>query len=584
MGNNSIIEKSAVNSVETALLETGYVDTFINTGDKEPIWDGSVYLYQDNTHKDNEHLYGRISTQVKGTEAKIENSLKYNVSVSDLKHYLKDGGVLYFVVQVDLQHTANNKIFYCNLDPFHIKQYLSKKNKAKVQVDIKPLPQNPQEVIEILYNFYMHLQKQRAFCLLKDDVPQKEFGITNITIPYSSPFKDIDIEKVLLNLDSVSYINKDGIDYPFEEVKPGDISAIKTFNQDVSVNGKVYFHQYEILRSKYGMELIIGKFIKLKLKEGEKITYTYETKGTLSECIHNLTFFIESMKYNSIFLGDQSITLDFESKGIEALESKLRFLQKLQKALDLCHLEKELQLENLTDEDYRNIQILTQALIDHKDFGMQVPDDTLSFLFNVVVCKQRILCFARREVNGRYNLEAFSTDLPAMGEHNRKKYRISPYTILKHYNLVNVINLNFSNALVDIKKFGISEIYLGWVNNFVLQLLLAYDESKEVILLKTAKEVMNWVIEQSKDKKSEIPYKLNLLQCKYREGILFNEEDTDYLHHILESDSDSACKFGAYVLLKDPYAAKHFDKLDVKIQENIVKMPIYNLWKELNNG
>lgn len=86
MGNNSIIEKSAVNSVETALLETGYVDTFINTGDKEPIWDGSVYLYQDNTHKDNEHLYGRISTQVKGTEAKIENSLKYNVSVSDLKH------------------------------------------------------------------------------------------------------------------------------------------------------------------------------------------------------------------------------------------------------------------------------------------------------------------------------------------------------------------------------------------------------------------------------------------------------------------------------------------------------------------
>ena len=239
MGNNSIIEKSAVNSVEAALLETGYVDPFINTGDKEPIWDGNIYIYQDNNHKDNEHLHGRIPIQVKGTEAKIENSLKYNVSVSHLKHYLKDGGVLYFVVQVDLQHTANNKIFYCNLDPFHIKQYLAKKNNAKVQVDIKPLPKDHKEIVEVLYNFYEDLKTQKKYSL-SDTTPKLDIG--KFVIPLATPFKDRTDRDVLFHVSRMCYVSDfNGGLYPIMEIDKDDVVCVEEHIGTIAVNQKIYY-------------------------------------------------------------------------------------------------------------------------------------------------------------------------------------------------------------------------------------------------------------------------------------------------------------------------------------------------------
>lgn len=136
MANNNNIEKSATTSVEAILNDTGYVEPYIKTGDKEPIWDGCIYVYNDKEKHNNDKNYQfRIPVQVKGTLAKIEKSLKYDMKTSHLKSYLKDGGVLYFVVQVDKNASQNNKIFYADLHPFNIKkgfekQISTRKNKC----------------------------------------------------------------------------------------------------------------------------------------------------------------------------------------------------------------------------------------------------------------------------------------------------------------------------------------------------------------------------------------------------------------------------------------------------------------------
>ena len=93
---NSIqIETLAVNAVKDSILMSDYLIPFINDNDKEPSWDGKVYIYKDkNCTKDN--LIGRLPVQVKGKECDdlSKEEISYSMNVVDLNNYLDDGGAI----------------------------------------------------------------------------------------------------------------------------------------------------------------------------------------------------------------------------------------------------------------------------------------------------------------------------------------------------------------------------------------------------------------------------------------------------------------------------------------------------------
>ena len=41
------IEQLSTNELTDLLLNTGYMETYINTNDREPSWDGNIYMYND---------------------------------------------------------------------------------------------------------------------------------------------------------------------------------------------------------------------------------------------------------------------------------------------------------------------------------------------------------------------------------------------------------------------------------------------------------------------------------------------------------------------------------------------------------
>ena len=108
---SNAIENISVSKLKMVLMLNDYLSPFINEGDKEPSWDGNIYLYNKKGKKKKD-IKGRVSIQVKGEEKSItkKNEIKYPVSVVDLRNYLSDGGVIYFVVYVDKQ--GNSKIYY----------------------------------------------------------------------------------------------------------------------------------------------------------------------------------------------------------------------------------------------------------------------------------------------------------------------------------------------------------------------------------------------------------------------------------------------------------------------------------------
>ena len=67
MLDSKAIETLSVNAVRNSIVICPILDQFIPDNDKEPSWDGNVYIYNSSS-KTKDNLKGRLPVQVKGTE------------------------------------------------------------------------------------------------------------------------------------------------------------------------------------------------------------------------------------------------------------------------------------------------------------------------------------------------------------------------------------------------------------------------------------------------------------------------------------------------------------------------------------
>ena len=147
------IEKLATSAIEDAIAKTDYITPYVNSGDKEPCWDGYFYAYTD-TSKKNEFFIGKVPVQVKGQKcikfARTEH--KYLIRVIDLKNFRIEGGTIYFVVQIN--DNGDKKIFYNALLPFELNKMLSEVGeKNKITVKMYEFPTDKNEITNIILNF-----------------------------------------------------------------------------------------------------------------------------------------------------------------------------------------------------------------------------------------------------------------------------------------------------------------------------------------------------------------------------------------------------------------------------------------------
>ena len=133
-------EKRAIHFLESPIVDCDYLDSSINSMDKELSWDGYIYTYNDKIFS-NKSLEDKIPIQVKGhrdDDHKEINkkSIQFSVELDVLKNYYNDKGVLYFRI---LLSDTKKEIFYSILYPSKIKYYLDeakrKKNKKYIKLE-----------------------------------------------------------------------------------------------------------------------------------------------------------------------------------------------------------------------------------------------------------------------------------------------------------------------------------------------------------------------------------------------------------------------------------------------------------------
>ena len=164
------IEALATSAVNNALAVLPRVQPFIKYKDKEPSWDGNIYLCSDNNHS--KKNISKIPIQVKGhcEEVNEQQEILFSVEIVDLENYYRDGGCLYFVVYISPEDPRNTTVFYNALLPYDLRIILrEKKHQEKTLIKLKRFPDDQIDALNILLQFTQDAALQailRLFCSL----------------------------------------------------------------------------------------------------------------------------------------------------------------------------------------------------------------------------------------------------------------------------------------------------------------------------------------------------------------------------------------------------------------------------------
>ena len=340
------IEEIAVHTVGLYFSKSQAISPYISNNDKEPCWDGNLYVYS-NPDKTNASLYGRIPVQVKGKIIKsnqIKEEIKYPVSTVNLKNYKRDGGILYFVVGI-FEHCE--KIYYAELTPLKLKQYIKQSNgRASCSIKLSLLDDYSASIDFKIRDFYENCRIQannteRTINLEALTAPGKEVNLTF----FASEMKDtkVSIPQYLSTHAVYLYANitdefNNKLLRPVGE-DPFSLKLIETVPATIKVNGKTYFNEFKREhKSNGGVILTIGEALKIELFPNKtpdhNVSFNLQEKE-LDLWIKEAEFVIDIAETHSLEIGGCQLNLQSQNtqQFLEWVKERLEHAKKIQRIL-----------------------------------------------------------------------------------------------------------------------------------------------------------------------------------------------------------------------------------------------------------
>lgn len=596
------IETISVNAVRNSVVTSEFLDQYIPDNDKEPSWDGFVYIYG-NKSKKKSNLRGRMAVQVKGKECNdlSNKSITFQMSVSDLKNYLYDGGCILFVVYIG-NSGITTKIYYAELTPIKLRHLLehSKSQRTK-SVQLKEFPSDNNKKATIFLNCLQNCQKQASFKegkLLSLEELKKQGVLENIVIPFAGVGND-DPQMALINNEVYIYAKIKGSSIPHPiDVIPEDIHTQQIIDSPITIDGKLFYTGYSVVKSADGITLHYGESLTIKFSDdNQSCKLNYKNSDKIRVLAKDLDFMLTYLDKGYFEVNNVRFPFSFNGMNIKNFEIKresenLIFAKKVVQVLDLLGCSDDINTNDLNDEDWKNLKRLVTAFLDKKPIrGLKID---LPYISCITIGKLKFAVYLKRcQEKGTYEIyDFFKTDLSVvlMDKKRRKMFPVSQYSILTEDDFLSLSNMNFDVLLPSFKKNEHNYVTVNRANMFLLDLLNAYDKAngeKKDKLLKVCKDFSSWL---SKFPNEELDYQvktLNRLQTikRYRD---FSIDEISTLYAMVEDkDTREESRVGAYLLLGQQQAAKiHFDRLSRKAQNEMKKYPIYHFWKpeENNNG
>lgn len=571
---NAQIEQISTSALNLSLCNFRNIGSFINWNDKEPSWDGNIYIYEDKSQK-KELLKGKIPVQVKGTKVKkIERQfVTFQMSLSDIKNYYNDGGVLFFVIQII--DTSEFKIFYEFLLPVDLKNLIEEitENGQKTKsVKISNVLKRNSKFEGECEEFLTHKNRQSIGSVEKavklESVQGKHLEFIGDENPFDMVNKD------------VYFYTKDeyGIHVPIKNKVTFQSISCK-MERDFIINGKLYFDNFEFKKTIDGEVTIIGDG--LEYNHTNKTITLKETEKDIIERFNTLEFIENAIDPQKKEYIKNELSVVLEQK---------KFITRIKNACEKINIQpNDIKLCEMTQNDSEVLKILEN--IKTFDEVLEVkPKLTNLCIVRAEFFSKKILLFSLENEDDKYYLNYFekgeSFDLN--GTLGEKKVSLGRFSILED---IDLLACNFN---LDIVKNSIDEDFkrckeedreeiAGQYTLLALEAIKAWDISNNNDYI----DLANYIFDRFENYIFDYIIDINKAQIEKRVSGELSKKTEENLYKIKfgkteEDDGYDEILAAIYILLENEESFKmHFDKISNK--KVFMDYPIYTLYSKTDN-
>lgn len=581
------IESRAIWFLDGSLNVTSRLEASTLKGEKGPSWDGHILVYA-NPNKSKEGIT-RVPIQVKGVKSDnlSEDTIKYDVDITDLKNFFEEGGAIYFVVYMDT--LGNGTIYYKILLPYNIKSILDAhpENTKTIRLSFSKFPNDEIAKTDLFLNFVKDKSKQGS---VKYTGALTFESIDPASVKYYSlGFSSIDAKKnpyeYLFNNEVFVYaFDNDGAPKPLGLVQAQEFSKIQ--NDSVYCNGKKYFDKVKICHKKDCDEIVFDENIFMKMPKNN-ISYQlhFDLGGTLQTRKRDISFLLDWQKTKKIIIGQKELYAPLENNlGIVKTSELVKYCKKLEE-LSIClkeiGVESDVNMDVFTAEDNKNAESLVDAFVRKQSLHLHNNNEEI-MIRNFKIANITALIIGLRQNDGTYILRNFFKHKlnKVEGTIGNESFALSQFLPMNKTHFLNVSNIDYNEIYTDITSINGCKHYYDWVIRFVLEMLLAYDINKDKKLLYEAQRLYDWLRSVYNVDSIKPIHLINSLQIAKRFRKL-KKEEINHLNNFVEQNGvKDIYLLGAHILLGNKNSAKrYYEKLSENEKNEFNGYPIANLWK-----
>lgn len=593
------IEEKALNHFKSFIEDSKVISQFIADNDKEPCWDGHLYLYADGI-RDKEHLQGRVPIQIKGTEVGrfVTKKWKFKLEKADLKVYLEEP--TFFIVCQVKKDSKERMLFFRELLPDLVNKLLRDMGKNATRMTLfHPLTEDLKEFEDQLMVFLSNSKKMISFAhskLLSMEEALKK-GVKEFSFIAPSKYVDrLQLMKYLSTHSSYIYakISKElDVDMPLSN-GPGRFIFQRDDDGEVRVGDKVYFKGYHNEIKDGRIIIKIGNVMTINMPmdntDVEQATVKLTTKAKyLKESINETEFGVALNDTGVLSVGMLNLQMKVHEKEyVEELRQKLIRWKELDNVLEKLHVTKPFDLTAITDDQGKLIDLLIETVGNGNMVNLPGQETTL-LLLEIGNIKLLLWCavgkdgmcaigdFFDRSIRIAYKISEDET------------INVSPYSYLQLDKLwEKVDNIDFDNIISSAEEAARQHEYCYMMSNYdVLAMITAADalEKTDVErskkLLEEALKLDEWLI--GKEPKDEMRplHIINKMQIMKRQRELTADERQTLEDMLNNEFAGDMVKAGVYLLLdRQEEFQQLFETMQEDEKKSVKEFPIWRFVRE----
>lgn len=582
------IEDMAINAVRSYFERSMVVAPYVSDNDKEPLWDGHLYIHSEGVGgRSKSNFLGRIPVQIKGKavkEIKYRN-FKFDVSVMALKNYRRDGGMIFFVVQISDERKT---IFYRELTPSDIVPILKRHGDQKtIKLVFEHFPDSLKEGEKLLVDFLSNLKKQSVAITFDPLTFEKVRELKSTGFTFTTSKRTHNIIQLLVEKPRYLYAKFEGM--PDLPIEGGRCSMKVLQNADLSVKvgdfEKVYTVKSTFSAEKLQIE--VGHALVLEMMTNTcvtKISLTLLSQGRmLNEVVDDLCLLL-SIKDNTVI---QIGSIPFEygnlSDDFSQLEDAYQNFYSAYIALQKLGCNDELLLSTLSNDDSKWLEFFAELMSPDSTIPW---DEELKGLRRVKIGNLKLLVYFYKVGSYIRCIPFPNPDLDIEVKYNYQEGTLkeSIFGVFTPQEFCDYVNMPYEMILKSYENIKDENPYvISNLNDVGLKLIHAYDmlakNSKRRLLIeqtvvKIFECLSSWIV----DKKQKITFFINRCQMLKRQGTL-SYDDLKILHSIVDDKSLSpSIRWGAAILEdNDMSKYKLWEQIPSSEKEFLKTLPIWNL-------